>query len=62
MSELTCPTCGNTDGSKLMGVEVRGVYDGVLYWACMRCGERWNRWPTDHYLHARAEKYLNSPE
>jgi len=62
MSELTCPKCGNTDGSKLMGIEVRGVYDGVLYWRCLACGQEWNRWPEDSYLHARAEKYLSNPE
>lgn len=28
-----------------IGVEIRGVYDGVLYWKCPDCGGAWNRWP-----------------
>lgn len=42
MSEpLTCPDCGS---SEVAGVEVRGVYDGVLYWMCMTCDWAWARW------------------
>jgi hypothetical protein len=26
-----------------IGVEVRGVYDGVLYWKCPDCGGTWDR-------------------
>lgn len=29
-----CPDCGR---SNLAGVEVRNVYDGVLYWLCEQC-------------------------
>ena len=58
MSELTCPKCGNTDGSKLMGIEVPGVYDGVLYWRCLACGQQWNRWPVGTHLWAQAEIHL----
>lgn len=38
MSTLTCPECGCNDESKMMGFEVRGVYDGVLWWECGSCG------------------------
>lgn len=37
------PACRTTDGSKRMGHEVRGVYDGVLFWSCMACGHVWPR-------------------
>jgi hypothetical protein len=40
---ITCPNCGESDGQKIVGVELQGVYDGVAYWACMACGNRWHR-------------------
>ena len=55
MSTLTCPACGST---RVIGCEVRGVYDGVLYWLCGDCEHKWNRWPEGHYLHQRAEKHM----
>lgn len=27
-----------------IGHEVRGVYDGVLFWSCPDCGHAWPRW------------------
>lgn len=33
-----------THYDRTIGVEVRGVYDGVLYWACPDCGHGWPRW------------------
>jgi hypothetical protein len=47
-----------THYSRLIGVEVRGVYDGILYWRCPDCGHCWNRWPTDHPRHAVAEREI----
>lgn len=44
--------------SRCIGVEVPGVYDGVLFWQCPDCGHRWNRWPANHYLHTFAERYI----
>lgn len=29
--------------SRLIGVEVQGVYDGVLYWRCPDCNTEWDR-------------------
>jgi hypothetical protein len=43
---------------RTIGVEVRGVYDGVLLWQCPDCGGRWHRWPEGHYLRDRAEKAM----
>lgn len=52
----TCPSCWSAD---LCGHEVRGVYDGVLYWSCLTCGHAWPRdWPeSDHRLRI-AEDYV----
>ena len=41
-----------------IGHEIRGVYDGVLFWSCARCGEVWNRWHVDHPRWDRAEHYI----
>jgi hypothetical protein len=43
-------------------VEIRGVYDGGLFWQCPDCGGRWHRWPEGHYLRERAEQYVNPKE
>jgi hypothetical protein len=32
-----CPNC-KADPTNWIGVEIPGVYDGVLYWQCQRCG------------------------
>lgn len=42
MPTLTCPECGAIDND-IVGHEIRGVYDGVLYWACTACGLAWAR-------------------
>jgi hypothetical protein len=33
-----------THYSRVMGHEIRGVYDGVLFWSCPDCGLAWPRW------------------
>lgn len=57
--DFACPAC-KTD--HIIGVEVWGRYDGVLYWECLACTHRWHRWPVGHYLRARAEPYVKGPE
>jgi hypothetical protein len=42
-----------------IGIEVRGVYDGVLFWQCPDCGGKWHRFPEDHWLRSRAERHIN---
>ena len=49
---------GRTHYSRRIGVEIRGVYDGVLYYECPDCGGRWHRFPVGHYLRERAEAYV----
>lgn len=29
------------------GHEIRGVYDGVLYWSCPHCRGAWHYWTPD---------------
>ena len=52
---------GETHYSRVIGVEVRGLYDGVLYWQCPDCGKSWNRWPTDSRLGKLALAYIDKP-
>lgn len=63
----SCPICGvdlryEVDGrtySHVVGVEVRGMYDGILYWQCPTCGGRWHRFGEGHPLRERADRYVN---
>lgn len=41
-----------------IGIEIRGVYDGVLFWQCPDCGGRWHRFPEGHDLRQRALEYV----
>jgi rubredoxin len=43
---MSCPHCGAGEDS-LLGVEISGVYDGVLFWRCTACGHAWNRWSPE---------------
>jgi len=45
--------------SRLIGVEVPGVYDGVLYWQCPDCGAAWHRWKAAGDLHDAAQSYID---
>lgn len=47
-----------THYSRVIGVQVRGEYDGVLYWSCPDCGGRWHRFPVGDYRRGRAEGYV----
>jgi hypothetical protein len=46
---------------RTIGVELRGVYDGVLYWMCPDCGGTWHRWPEGHELRSRAAGHMRGP-
>jgi hypothetical protein len=41
--------------SKMVGVQIRGVYDGVCYWFCPECGERWHRFAEGDSYRRRVE-------
>jgi uncharacterized C2H2 Zn-finger protein len=46
------------EGSRVIGVKIRGVYDGVLFYLCPACDDTWNRWSEDHPLFAVAERHM----
>lgn len=75
MSELAwhdpCPHCetelayvhNGVTYSRKIGMEYRGVYDGVLHWSCPICGWAWHRChrcehPGMDSLRDKAEPYL----
>lgn len=41
-----------------VGMEVRGTYDGVLYWFCPDCGLPWHRWPVGSFQYQAAEPVM----
>jgi hypothetical protein len=49
---------GTTHFSRRHGVEVRGVYDGVLFWVCPDCNHAWHRWEDPH-VRRRAQPYID---
>ncbi len=53
------PETAPTHFSRLIMIEVRGVYDGGLYFVCPDCGVRFHRWPEGHPLRAKAEEYVS---
>lgn len=57
MSDLVCPNCGAPE-RYLIGHQITGVYDGVLFWSCMQCSRSWNPWPRDHRLRAIAQGHV----
>jgi hypothetical protein len=47
-----------THFGRKIGIEVQGVYDGVLYWQCPDCGGKWHRWDNPE-MRQRAERFVN---
>jgi rubredoxin len=41
-----------------IGVEVRGAYDGVLYWECPVCEGTWQRWKEGSSQYEKAIPYM----
>lgn len=55
---------GVTHYSRIIGVEIPGVYDGCLFWMCPDCGGRWHRfdlsdWPD---MVRKAQPYIDGKE
>lgn len=44
--------------SEVIGVQVRGVYDGELFFQCPGCHGRWHRFEPGHWLYDKAEPYV----
>lgn len=53
-----CDGVTTTRPPKPFGVEIRGVYDGVVFWACPACEFAWHRFGEDDPLRMRAETHL----
>jgi hypothetical protein len=53
-----CPFCGNL---VVLGVEVQGIYDGVLIWEC-GMHHRWPRFEFGSRLYDRAKDLIDEWE
>ena len=51
-----CKECG-AGRDHIAGVEVRGIYDGVCYWACISCNAKWHRFEEGDRRRERVESY-----
>lgn len=51
---------GVTHYSRMVGVEIPGVYDGVAYWHCPDCGVDWHRWQEGDSVRDRVDRYMES--
>ncbi len=49
-----------THFSRIIGIEIRGVYDGVAYWECPDCDVRWHRWSPGSGYYERIESWVES--
>jgi hypothetical protein len=58
-NRTTCKKCG---AFPLIGVEVQGVWDGVLYWRCSDCESCTHRFPKGHSLREKAEPYVDKED
>jgi rubrerythrin len=63
LNPTTCPRCASPLGDRLIGVEVSGVYDGILVWCCPDCGHLWPRHGQDRPgPRASAERFIAEQE
>ena len=53
---LHCPECNGQP----LGVEIRGVFDGVLFWKCEACGLAWNRLTHGNRRAEVAQGYIDA--
>ena len=47
-----------THFSRKIGYEIRGVYDGVLFWVCPDCDQAFHRWEIQD-MRDRAQPYID---
>jgi hypothetical protein len=65
-AELTCPSCGTPiPNAQLLGIQLTGIYDGVLVWKDERCGHMWPRFAPDaasgySRLHDKAVEWIGA--
>ena len=55
---IVCPVCSGT----LMGVEIRGVYDGILFFQCMDCSKPFHRFEPDESGFDKAAPFIRDIE
>lgn len=56
MSEPVCPNARRGEEHAIVGVEIPGIYDGVLFWQCEVDGARIHRWLAGR-LREATERY-----
>lgn len=49
---------GKTHFRREIGVEIQGVYDGMLFYVCPDCGGAWHRWDLAD-MRTKAQPYID---
>jgi hypothetical protein len=47
------------DFERVEGIQVTGVYHGVLFWRCTICGRSFQRWPAGDGRHGWAQPFID---
>tara|TARA_Y100000034_G_scaffold59657_1_gene72549 strand:+ start:17373 stop:17618 length:246 start_codon:yes stop_codon:yes gene_type:complete len=47
---------GVTHFGRKIGWQDPDIYDGVLFWKCPDCGEKWHRWPEGDWRREAATR------
>lgn len=56
---MDCPYCHREIAlGTLIGVEIAGVFPGVLFWQCPHCDGRWHRWVEGSALAKAADPHV----
>lgn len=56
--EAVAEAYSGTHWRREIGHEIRGVYDGVLYWRCPDCHRPYHRWPVGSFQADAALPYM----
>lgn len=56
--DCACYTTHPATNRDIVGIELRGVYDGMLYWYCVACSRAFQRF-DDPDMQALAQPYID---
>lgn len=58
--DTTCSNPHTADNRNIIGIEVQGVYDGILVWQCPYCAAMWPRFPDGTWKWSKGLDYIDT--